>query len=155
MTAAQLVEQTSITQVLALLGGGEIRRGRMQAFYRKGADGWSVSIDAERGRWYDHRDNVGGGILDLIVHVRGGRRGEAARWLADMRGLTLDNAPLSAEDKWRYAQARERAPELSESAEMWWRARISELERLKGDALAYQDDVTLETVAREHYRLSK
>jgi len=47
------------------------------------------------GRWArqvcDHRDGLGGGILDLIQQVRGGSRGEALRWLADMRGFTLDD----------------------------------------------------------------
>jgi hypothetical protein len=154
MTAAQVIEQTRISGVWHALGGGEIRRGRGQAFWRKG-DGWSVSLNDKRGAWFDHRDGIGGGVLKLIQHVRGGSRGDALRWLADWRGIPLSNAPLSPADKRRYAQARQQAGELAETAEMWWRARREELERAKVGALAREDDAALETAAREHHRLTK
>jgi hypothetical protein len=72
------------------LGGGELRSGRGRAWWRNG-DGWSVSVDAQRGMCYDHRDGIGGGVLDLVMHVQGGTRGDALRAVADMAGVTLDD----------------------------------------------------------------
>jgi len=93
MTAAQtILSGTSIVEVWHALGGGEIRHGRGQAFWR-GGDGWSASIDDNRGLWFDHRDCVGGGILDLIQHVRGGTRVEALQWLGTLAGVRLDHLP--------------------------------------------------------------
>jgi hypothetical protein len=154
MTAAQLIAQTSIVAVWGWLAGGEIRRGRAQAFWRKGADSWSVSLDDEYRRWYDHRDGTGGGILALIQHVRGGSRAEALRWLADHRGITLDgDAPPSPAERRRYAQARRDAPELARAAGLWWTERREALERAKADALERDDGAALKAAAREHYLL--
>jgi hypothetical protein len=52
-----------------------------------------VSIDDRRDVWYDYRDGVGGGVLDLVVHVQGGTRRNALRWLANLTGATLDGGP--------------------------------------------------------------
>jgi hypothetical protein len=155
MTSAQLIEQTRITDVWKWLGGCEIRRGRAQAFWRKDADGWSVSLSDENCTWYDHRDGIGSGILDLIVRVRGGTRGEALRWLADWRCVRLDgDAPLSFTDRHRYAQARRDAPELARKAGLWYAERREDLERLKADAVACGDHAALASAAREHSRLT-
>jgi hypothetical protein len=153
MTATMLIDQTHISHVWHALGGDDIRHRRGQAWWRRG-DGWSVSLDDEHGRWYDRRDGIGGGILDLIVHVRGGTRGEALRWLADWRCVRLDgDAPLSSIDRRRYAQARRDAPELARVAGLWYAERREALERAKADALANGDDAALEVAAREHYLL--
>jgi hypothetical protein len=91
MTATEVVRHTTISRVWRALGGGEIRRSRGQAWWRQG-DGWNVALRDDQGQWFDHRDQVGGGVLDLIRHVRGGSRGDALRWLADWECLPLDNA---------------------------------------------------------------
>jgi hypothetical protein len=155
MTGGRIIEQVPITQIWALLGGGKIRHGRGQGFYREGADGWSVSIDNERGRWYDHRDNVGGGKLALIQHIRGGSRGEALKWLADMMGIELDgNTPLSPERRQRYARARHDAPELARVATLWHAERRAELDELKREALERDDMPALMAAAQENHLLT-
>lgn len=47
----------------------------------------SFQINLDKGTWYDHETNEGGGTLDLIIRERGGTRQDAARWLA---GKKLD-----------------------------------------------------------------
>src|SRR5262249_25066240 len=41
----------------------------------------SVAVDLEHGTFYDHENTVGGGGLDLIVHIKGGTRVDAVQWL--------------------------------------------------------------------------
>lgn len=155
MTATALIAQTSIVSVWQALGGGEIRRGRGQAWWRRG-DGWTVALDDERGTWFDHRDASGGGVLDLIRHLRGGSRAESLRWLAGWRGVRVDgDSPLSREERRRYAQARQDAPALARAAELWWIERRAHLERAKADALADGDDAALAKAAREHCLLGR
>lgn len=84
----ELLGRVSITEVWMALGGESPRRGRSRAFWRNG-DGLAVSLDDAKGVWYDFRDGVGGGILDLIQHVRGGTRSDAIRWLVAWAGMPL------------------------------------------------------------------
>jgi hypothetical protein len=165
MTAPELIARTRITSVWAALGGGEIRRNHSQAFWRNG-DGFNVALNDDCGIWFDHRDNVGGGILDLIAHVRGGTRAEALKWLAERLGLPLDGARLSNEERRRYAQAQKRAPELARAATLWLIERRAELEQIKADALERMEAarehgkdpmpavMALERAASEHHLLS-
>jgi hypothetical protein len=153
MTAAEIVGHARIMQVWHALGGGEIRRGRGQAWWRRG-DGWSVSLRDDRGAWYDHRDNIGGGVLDLIQHVRGGSRADALRWLADWYALPLDGAQLSPEERRRYAHARAHAPDLARAASLWHGERLGELDQLKRAALERDDMLALMRAAQEHCLLS-
>ena len=41
----------------------------------------SMSVDYENGRWFDHENKVGGGVLDLISHKRGFDAAAAMDWL--------------------------------------------------------------------------
>jgi hypothetical protein len=149
----QLIADTRITYVWRALGGGKIRPGRGQAFWRKG-DGWSVSLRDDRGCWYDHRDGIGGGVLDLIQHVRGGSRFDALRWLADSRCVTLHNESATKQDRRRYAQARRDAPALARAAALWHTERCGELDELKQEALERDDTPALIAAAPEHHLLS-
>lgn len=54
--------------------------------WRYGARG-SLSVDLERGTFYDHEQCTGGGVLDLIIRERGGTHNEAAQWLQGREGL--------------------------------------------------------------------
>lgn len=45
-------------------------------------------------------------MIDLVVRVRGGSRPDALRWLADLAGIPLDNRPLSASERARWAAER-------------------------------------------------
>jgi hypothetical protein len=148
MTGAQLIEQTQISHVWALLGGGPIRRGRAQAFYRKGADGFNVSINDKIGAWHDFVTGDGGGKLALICHILGRSRAEALGWMASMLGVTLDSTPLSR------------------ASEIWWIERRAELQRAKTEALKRIETPTnsgedrylaccaLQAAASEHHLLT-
>jgi hypothetical protein len=143
MTGAEVVRHASISRLWFALGGGPIRRHHSQAFWR-GGDGWSVALNEDSSIWFDHRDNVGGGVLDLITHVRGGTRREALKWLADWQGVQLDGARWSNENRRRYAKASRQAPELARAATLWLTERRAELEQIKVDALEQIE------AAREH-----
>ena len=69
-----------------------------RAFWR-GGDSWSVVIDDSKGFWFDHRDGVGGGIAQLVVHIRGGSHQDALRWIADFAGVKLDGEPATTEER--------------------------------------------------------
>ncbi len=91
MTATELVASVPISTVWTLLGGGELRHGRGQAHWRDG-DGYSVALNDEKGIWFDHRDAIGGGVLDLVVRVKGGSRKDALTWLAAMNGVAISGS---------------------------------------------------------------
>jgi hypothetical protein len=106
-SVVQVLRRVRISQVWQALGGTKLRSAgtgkyRGQAWWRKG-DGWNVSLDDSRGTWYDFRDQISGGILSLIIRVRGGTRQGALQWLAPLAGIKLDGRPLprSVTDKWR------------------------------------------------------
>jgi len=69
-TANQIVTATNITAVWLSLGGEQPKHGRARAFYRGGDNLHAVSLDNTKGCWFDHRDGIGGGILDLIRPCR-------------------------------------------------------------------------------------
>jgi hypothetical protein len=76
-------------------------------------------LNDSKAAWFDFRDNVGGGVLDLIRRVRGCGRGDALRWLAELNGITLDDRPLSPAERREYARQRAEASELAA-----WRGRL-------------------------------
>ena len=41
----------------------------------------STTVDYENGQWFDHENQVGGGVLDLIANKTGRNIGEAQAWL--------------------------------------------------------------------------
>ena len=53
-----------------------------KAQLRFGAHG-SIAVEIEgrkAGAWFDHEAETGGGLLDLIVRVRGGTKADAVAW---------------------------------------------------------------------------
>ncbi len=56
---------------------------------RYGTNG-SLSVDLEKGTWFDHESQVGGGVLDLIRREIGGSNGAALEWLRDELGVATD-----------------------------------------------------------------
>ena len=93
MKGTDIIRTVSITGVFVKLGGDQPRNGHARAFWRDGDNPQAVSLNDEKGCWYDHRDNVGGGILDLIRRVRGGMRTDALEWLAEVNDITIDSRP--------------------------------------------------------------
>lgn len=49
---------------------------------RFGTNG-SLSVDRDRGVYFDHEEDRGGGVLDLLRHKRGMSNGDALRWLRE------------------------------------------------------------------------
>ena len=52
VTARELLERASITDVWTALGGGDLRHGRGVAFWRAG-DGYNVSVNEAKGTWHE------------------------------------------------------------------------------------------------------
>lgn len=128
-SAPEILAHVKISEVWAALGGGELRHGRGRAWWREG-DGFNVSMDDARGVWFDHRDGAGGGVLDLVQHVRGGSRADALRWCAELAGIPLSDEPLSAEDRARWAKERRALERDLPTARCWRRAAVSMAEEL-------------------------
>jgi hypothetical protein len=59
--------------------------GRARAFYREGNNQQTVSLNDAKGSWFDQRDAIGGGILDLIQQVLCCDRGAACGHKAEAR----------------------------------------------------------------------
>ncbi len=116
MTATEVVAAGRISGVWAALGGDPPKSGRERAFFRDGNNSSAVSLNDSKGCWFDHRNGVGGGVLDLIQHIRGCDRGSALRWLAEFNGVPLEDQHLSAAERREYARrahlARQEATEL-------------------------------------------
>lgn len=55
----------------------------------------SLSVDLEKGTWFDHEADMGGGVLDLIRRERGCDKGAALDWLKG-EGLLRDDSPAAA-----------------------------------------------------------
>ena len=94
MKCTEIIGAVSITDVFVGLGGDQPKNGHARAFWRDGDNPQAVSLNDAKGCWYDHRDNVGGGILDLIRRVRGGTRSDALEWLAELKGVSIDSRPF-------------------------------------------------------------
>lgn len=96
----------------------------------RGGDGYTVSLDDARGVWHDPVPDEGGGVLDLVVRVRGGSRADALRWCADLVGIPLDDHPLSPADRARWVQERRLLDRELPAARLWRRAAIEMSEQL-------------------------
>jgi hypothetical protein len=121
VTTAEIVAARPISEIWVGLGGEPPKRGRARAFDRNGDNPDAVSLNDEKGCWYDFVTGEGGGILDLIQRVRGCDRGAALLWLSDFTGRPLNNRPLTAEERRQYARARQEGAEL-----VAWKERLTE-----------------------------
>ena len=146
MTARDLLDRASITDVWRALGGGELRHGRGRAWWRDG-DSYSVSLNQDKNVFFDFVAGEGGGILDLVRTVNGCDRRDALRWLADDRGVSLDNdRPLTREEKRRYVQRRSHVESKARNLTKW---RRDILRRLRGDRnRLYESENSASAVAR-------
>jgi hypothetical protein len=88
LDVADLKRRAPIVDVWSALGGGQLRKYRGQAWWRTG-NGFSVSLDAEQGLWYDHAAGTGGDIIDLVRTARGCSFADAMRWLAEFAGIDI------------------------------------------------------------------
>src|SRR4051794_15430070 len=97
------ISHLSILHVWHALGGGDVRYKRGRAFWRAG-DGWSISLDTDKGCWYDHVAAAGGGILDLVQTALGCDRARAVAWLREFAGLPADE--LTQQERHEFARRR-------------------------------------------------
>jgi hypothetical protein len=85
--------------------------------------------------YHDFVDDSGGGVLDLVVRIRGGSRQEALKLVADFAGLPLQDQPLSPEDRRRWARERREIEQHLTNAQYWRRGAVNlfeeALDRLK------------------------
>jgi len=124
--ADAILARVKISGVYRALTGHEVKRAargrwRAVAFWR-GGDDLTVAGDDSRGVWMDFAAGEGGGILDLVVRVRGGTRQDALRWVADLAGITLERRPLSPEDRAQWAEERRVIARELPQASLWRRA---------------------------------
>jgi hypothetical protein len=150
----EILGRARISEVWAALGGGRLRGGRAPAFWRKTRDA-NVTLDDQKGVYFDHARGEGGGTLDLVQKARGCDRQGALKWLAGLAGVRLDDRPMAEPERRAYAQARREARPLAAAALHWWQARLSELEDLKREAFHAEgvDIDKLAVAARELYRM--
>lgn len=156
--AAAILDHVTICAVWRALGGGEPKFGRTPAFWRKTRDR-NVSLSDAKGTWYDFRDNIGGGILDLVIRARGGSRADAFRWLAERFNLPLDSHNMTVVERADWARRRRVAERVARpigrAAYHWYRGRIAELTDVKRETV--EDDrlnlSTLAPAAQELHRL--
>jgi hypothetical protein len=95
---AELKHRADIREVWSSLGGSELRRGRGQAFWR-GGDGYSISLDAQKGVWFDFRDNVGGDVIALVETVKQCGFREAVEWLSGFTGVGTSELPVRTDNR--------------------------------------------------------
>ena len=64
---------------------------------RFGANG-SLSVDLEKGTWFDHEAKEGGGTIDFIARETGRKNGEAVDWLRE-QGFDVGDQPFKNSPK--------------------------------------------------------
>lgn len=119
MNASEMVAAVKISQVWVAVGGDPPKHGRSRAFSRNGDNPGAVSLNDEKGCWFDHRDGVGGGVLDLIQHVLGCNRLSALRWLAKFLGVPMEDHALTPAERREYARKAHRAKQEAASLVLW------------------------------------
>jgi hypothetical protein len=109
------------------------RKGnRCVAIWRKGKD-LNVSLNRDKGAFFDHVDNTGGGVIRFVELCANLTKREAIEWLSEFTGITLTER--TAEERAEFT--RRRNASVSEATEFatWKRHRLSELSRQRNAAL--------------------
>ena len=97
----KVISRIRISDIWVALGGARPRFKRAPAFWRDTQDR-NVAVDDAKGTWFDHARGEGGGVLDLIRHVRGGSRAEALR-------TGTGPSPLPGPSSWASSRSQLRA----------------------------------------------
>lgn len=93
--------------------GAENQQLSSKTEIRFGSHG-SLSVDVAKGTWFDHSDNLGGGVLDLIKRETGKAGREAVQWMRengyhiedrDGGNFTPGASAASSANKGRYDEA--------------------------------------------------
>jgi len=129
VSLTELLERVTVSELVAALGGGPLRRHRCRAWYRDGRSPTSLAIDDLRGCWYDHGVKRGGGKLYLIQVALGCDRRAACHWLASQQGVELGRSPRRSA---RCVAARRKSAEMRAADLTRWRtARLDELRTIR------------------------
>ena len=97
MNLAQRIDFAALMEpvALALLGEPNARLSKPPKDIRFGTHG-SMSVDYEAGRFFDHENNIGGGVIDLIKHKNGCDHSGAVSYLRAngfLKGDGISRAP--------------------------------------------------------------
>jgi hypothetical protein len=111
--AAEIFSRAKISHVFEAFRG--------VASWRADAKGLNVSLDGSRGVWHDFVSGDRGGILCLIMRQRGCSKQDALRWLADFTGIALEDRPLTADERARFAEQSRRLNRELPKARHWKR----------------------------------
>lgn len=84
----------SMGSVAKALFGDPSREHSSRVDWRYGRKG-SLSINVQKGTWYDHEAGIGGGVIDLIRKERSCSIGEALRWLENIGEYVAPVQPVS------------------------------------------------------------
>jgi hypothetical protein len=114
-SAAEIVSRVTITQ-LAIALELKVQNSRCVAAWRGGTH-FSVSLNEEKGCFFDHVVGQGGGKVDLVQLNIGGDRKDAIRWIAESCGVQLTN--WSSEQRKQYVGLVPVAERLIELASDW------------------------------------
>jgi len=112
-----MVPHSRISEVIAALGGPEVIKGRCRAWYRDGKSSTSLSIDDERGVWFDHGTARGGGVVRLVEVALDVNRQHAFDWLRKRYGIAKPDPAMRT----RRQAVRSTANELAN-----WRWRLTQ-----------------------------
>ena len=131
VAAAKSIGEISIIDAWRRLGGPEPRKCgaelRSRAFFRDG-DGQNVAFNLAKNCYRDHRDGCGGGVLKLVMLIRGCETHEALDWLRDEFGLEDRRAQSTPEERERARQKQREAEAFDEAMQPAYRAFLRELE---------------------------
>ena len=141
----EALDSVRILEVWRALGGPELRRGRAPAFWRSGDNPQAIAVHAEKGCWYDYRDNVGGGVLQLVQHVNGCDQSGALRWL-QYQGL-IESRTLPRAQRRAHEQCRGVARTFAGEIGHWKSAYIQQLNRIKFAANESGNDAVMAIAA--------
>jgi hypothetical protein len=114
LQTCDLIASIRISEVWSALGGPPLRHGRGRAWWRNG-DGYNVSVNDDRGAWFDHAQGQGGGVLDLVQTVLGCSRTAAFNWIAEFAGVPIDSRTPPQDLRRACKQLRE-----ERRAAQWW-----------------------------------
>jgi hypothetical protein len=127
--AAAVLDRIRLSAIYLALTGKPVKptgggRWRARALWRGGKQ-LSVAGDDRRGVWMDHVSGEAGGVLDLVVRVRGGTRQDALRWAAEFSGVPLENKPQSERERAEWIREQRRVERLLPTACCWRSAMIA------------------------------
>lgn len=124
-----ILSRVRISEIYSALAGVKPKHDRSGECHGpavwRGGDGLHVSMRDDRGVWHDFVTNEGGGVLDLVVRIRGGSNRDALKWVAQFAGIDLGDRKLPAEDLQKWKEEKARVERYLPVAQLWRRAMVA------------------------------